>query len=102
VDNAIKYTHDGGTVRVKVEAANGEAALIVEDNGAGIPAEALPHIFERFYRVDKARTRQMGGTGLGPAIVNSIVTAHGGRVTVGSAETGSRLRVELPVTEIER
>jgi heavy metal sensor kinase len=102
VDNAIKYTPEGGTVLVKVNAMKGEGVLVVEDNGAGIPAEALPHIFERFYRVDKVRSRQMGGTGLGLAIVKSIVTAHGGRVTVESAETGSRFRVELPIAETGR
>jgi heavy metal sensor kinase len=102
VDNAIKYTSEGGTVRVRTGLMNGKATIVVEDNGAGIPAEALPHIFERFYRVDKARTRQLGGTGLGLAIVKSIVTAHGGRITVESAQTGSRFRVELPIAEAER
>ena len=96
VDNAIKYTPEGGNVTVKVGAIDGRATLEVADNGGGIPAEALPHLFERFYRVDKARSRQMGGTGLGLAIVGSIVTAHGGQVTVESTEgKGSRFRVEL-------
>jgi heavy metal sensor kinase len=98
VDNAIKYTPEGGVVRVSVRAENDHAVLLVEDNGVGIPAEALPHLFERFYRVDKARSRQMGGVGLGLAIVKSIVMAHGGQVTVESAEgKGSRFRVELPL-----
>lgn len=97
VDNAIKYTPEGGEVRVSVQAENNHAVLQVEDDGAGIPAAALPHIFERFYRVDKARSRQMGGAGLGLAIVKSIVTAHGGQVTVESDEgRGSRFRVTLP------
>ena len=97
VDNAIKYTPEGGEVRVSVRAENGHVVLLVEDNGTGIPAEALPHVFERFYRVDKARSRQMGGAGLGLAIVKSIVTAHGGQVTVESDEgRGSRFRVSLP------
>lgn len=97
VDNAIKYTPEGGAVRVSVRDENGHAVLRVEDNGAGIPAEALPHVFDRFYRVDKARSRQMGGAGLGLAIVKSIVTAHGGQVTVESDEgRGSRFCVSLP------
>ncbi|MBS1808629.1 MAG: heavy metal sensor histidine kinase [Acidobacteria bacterium] len=97
VDNAIKYTPEGGTVKVMVGLENNRAVLRVEDNGTGIPAAALPHLFERFYRVDKARSRQLGGTGLGLAIVKSIVTAHGGQVTVESTENkGSQLLVELP------
>jgi heavy metal sensor kinase len=99
VDNAIKYTPEGGEVRVSVRAENGHVVLLVEDNGVGIPADALPHLFERFYRVDKARSRQMGGAGLGLAIVKSIVAAHGGRVTVESMEgKGSQFRVELPLS----
>jgi heavy metal sensor kinase len=98
VDNAIKYTPAGGHVGVKVYASNGCGVLEVNDNGVGIPAEALPHIFERFYRVDKARSRQMGGAGLGLSIIKAIVTAHGGQVKVESVEgKGSRFLVELPV-----
>ncbi|HJQ25270.1 MAG TPA: heavy metal sensor histidine kinase [Blastocatellia bacterium] len=98
LDNAIKYTPTAGTVQVRVGAANGNALLEIEDDGVGIPAEALPHLFERFYRVDKARSRQMGGTGLGLSIVKSICAAHGGQVKVESAEgKGSRFRVELPL-----
>jgi heavy metal sensor kinase len=98
VDNAIKYTPAGGLVGVKVYASNGRAVLEVNDNGVGIPPEALPHIFERFYRVDKARSRQMGGAGLGLSIIKAIVTAHGGQVRVESVEgRGSRFLVELPV-----
>jgi signal transduction histidine kinase len=98
VDNAIKYTPEGGEVRVLVGSEIDLAVVRVEDDGAGIPEEALPHLFERFYRVDKARSRQMGGVGLGLAIVKSIVTAHGGRVTVEGAEgRGSRFRVQLPL-----
>jgi heavy metal sensor kinase len=97
VDNAIKYTPAGGLVGVKVCASNGRALLEVNDNGVGIPPEALPHIFERFYRVDKARSRQMGGAGLGLSIIKAIVTAHGGLVRVESVEgRGSRFLVELP------
>src|SRR5262245_30354486 len=98
VDNAIKYTPTGGLVGVKVWASDGHAMLEVSDNGVGIPPEALPHIFERFYRVDKARSRQMGGAGLGLSIIKAIVMAHGGQVKVESVEgRGSRFLVELPV-----
>jgi heavy metal sensor kinase len=98
VDNAIKYTPAGGLVGVKVCATNGRAVLEVNDSGVGIPPEALPNIFERFYRVDKGRSRQMGGAGLGLSIVKAIVTAHGGQVKVESVEgKGSRFFVELPV-----
>jgi len=97
VDNAIKYTPAGGLVGVKVCACDGRATLEVNDNGVGIPPEALPHIFERFYRVDKTRSRQMGGAGLGLSIIKAIVTAHGGQVRVESVEgKGSRFLIELP------
>lgn len=99
LDNALKYTPNGGQVCVKVSAVAGRAWLEIEDTGLGIPAEALSHLFERFYRVDKARSRQMGGAGLGLAIVKSIVTAHAGQITVESSEEcGSRFRVELPLS----
>jgi two-component system phosphate regulon sensor histidine kinase PhoR len=99
LDNAIKYTGEGGEARVSVSSENAHALLEVADTGIGIPAEALSHLFERFYRVDRARSRQMGGVGLGLAIVKSIVTAHGGQVTVESEEgCGSCFRVELPLT----
>ena len=98
LDNAIKYTRDGGAVEVKVSAFDKRAVLEVSDNGLGIPSEALPHVFERFYRVDKARSRQMGGAGLGLSIVKSICTAHNGQVKVESSEGGgSRFRIELPL-----
>jgi signal transduction histidine kinase len=72
--------------------------LEVTDTGVGIPPESIPHVFERFYRVDKARSRQMGGAGLGLSIVKSICAAHQGRVSVESKEgKGSRFTVELPL-----
>src|SRR5262249_15458523 len=98
VDNAIKYTPAGGLFGVKIRASNSHAVVEVNDNGVGIPPEGLPHIFERFYRVDKARSRQMGGAGLGLSIIKAIVTAHGGQVRVESVEgEGSRFLVELPI-----
>lgn len=97
LDNAIKYTPEDGAIKIRVCSTDGRAVIEIEDNGAGIPADALMHVFERFYRVDKARSRQMGGAGLGLSIVKSICAAHGGRVEARSEEgRGSRFRVELP------
>lgn len=98
LDNAIKYTPAGGSVRLNVRARDQKAIMEVIDTGVGIPATALPHVFERFYRVDEARSRKVEGAGLGLAIVKSICNAHGGRVEVDSVENrGSRFRVELPL-----
>ena len=98
LDNAIKYTPNGGSVRLGVAAQNGHAILDVVDNGIGIPADAVPHVFERFFRVDKARSRDEGGAGLGLSIVKSICAAHGGEVLAESAPgKGSRFSVKLPL-----
>jgi len=100
LDNAIKYTPSGGSVRLNVRARDKKAIMEVIDTGIGIPAAALPHVFERFFRVDEARSRQIEGAGLGLAIVKSICAAHGGRVEVDSVENhGSRFRVELPLSK---
>jgi signal transduction histidine kinase len=97
LDNAIKYTPPGGSVRLSVKETETKAVLEVADTGIGIPQKELPHIFERFFRVDKARSRELGGAGLGLSIVKSICTAHGGTVLVESVEgQGSRFKVELP------
>jgi signal transduction histidine kinase len=97
VDNAIKYTPDGGTVIVEGEARNGMVAISVADTGIGIAPEHLPRIFERFYRVDRSRSRALGGTGLGLSIVKHIATSHGGDVEVKSAEgRGTRFTLLLP------
>jgi signal transduction histidine kinase len=98
LDNAIKYTPQDGTVTVSVSAIDSKALLEVADNGVGIPPEALPRIFDRFFRVDQARSREQGGAGLGLSIVKSICTAHHGRVEASSRPgQGSRFRVELPL-----
>jgi len=98
VDNAIKYTPPGGSISVSSITMDGKAILEVVDTGIGIPQDAIPHIFERFYRVDGARSRELGGTGLGLAIVKSICTAFGGTVTAQStAGSGTTFRVELPL-----
>ena len=98
LDNAIKYTGEGGAVTVSVSTLDTKAVLEVADNGVGIPPEALPRIFDRFFRVDKARSRELGGAGLGLSIVKSICAAHHGRVEASSAPgQGSRFRVELPL-----
>jgi len=98
IDNAIKYTSPGGSISVSSFQSDGTALLAVADTGIGIPTEALPHVFERFYRVDGARSRHLGGTGLGLAIVKSICIAFGGNVTVQSAiGSGTTFRVELPL-----
>ncbi len=97
LDNAVKYTDSGGTVTVKARRQGGENHLIVSDTGCGISEEHLPRIFDRFYRVDKARSREMGGTGLGLSIVKHVAQAHGGRVEVESAPgRGSTFRIILP------
>jgi two-component system phosphate regulon sensor histidine kinase PhoR len=81
VDNAIKYGRNEGSVTVSGKALNDDTfEVCVQDDGPGIPAEALERVFERFYRVDKARSREQGGTGLGLSIVKHIVQSHGGRV----------------------
>jgi two-component system phosphate regulon sensor histidine kinase PhoR len=96
LDNAIKYTERGG-VRVRLGRAGTRVWCEVEDTGSGIPAEDVSRIFERFYRVDKARSREKGGTGLGLSIVRHILALHGGRVTVESAVgRGSTFRFDLP------
>jgi heavy metal sensor kinase len=98
VDNAIKYTLDGGTILVRLTAQDGQAALTVADTGIGIPAESLPFVFERFYRADKARSRESGGTGLGLAIVKAICGAHRGTLSIESTEKiGTTVRVQLPL-----
>ena len=99
--NAVKFSAEGARVRVRVGAANGSARVEVEDDGAGIAPEFLPHVFERFRQADGSTTRQHGGLGLGLALVKSFVEAHGGTVAVESAGEGrgSRFTVSLPASE---
>lgn len=100
IDNAIKYSDRGSEVRVEVGESRREINIAVIDQGCGIPDDHLPRLFERFYRVDKARSRQMGGTGLGLAIVKHIAQTHGGRIEVESRPgAGSTFRISLPVME---
>ena len=97
IDNAIKFNKEKGSVRIFSEEINGKVKIIVEDSGIGIPEKDIPRIFERFYRVDKARSRELGGTGLGLSIVKHIVELHGGNIGVESTEGfGSKFWFTLP------
>lgn len=101
IANAIKYTTEGGAVEITVRKEEQRAVLEVADNGIGISAEALPHVFERFYRADKARSRTSGGAGLGLAIVKAICAAHGAEIRVSSQEgRGSSFTITLPLLGI--
>ncbi|MBQ2957877.1 MAG: HAMP domain-containing protein [Clostridia bacterium] len=98
MDNAIKYTGRGGEVKIELVRKDKKAIARVIDTGIGIPKEDQMHIFDRFYRVDKARSRETGGTGLGLSIVKQVVLLHGGDITVSSEEEkGSTFTVELPL-----
>jgi two-component system, OmpR family, sensor histidine kinase CiaH len=97
LDNAVRYTPAGGRIHVQAREDGKEAVLTVHDTGIGIPEEALPRVFERFYRADDARNRQSGGVGLGLAIARELVTRHSGRISVTSTEgAGSTFTVRLP------
>jgi two-component system phosphate regulon sensor histidine kinase PhoR len=97
LDNAVKYTPEGGTITIEAVAAGDGVRIVVTDTGIGIPPKELPRIFERFYRVDRARSREQGGTGLGLAIVKHIAEAHGGHIAVDSTVGhGSTFSLFLP------
>ncbi len=98
LDNAIKYTPEGGRIDIKAENWHDEVKVAIVDTGIGIPRESIPRLFERFYRVDKARSRELGGTGLGLAIVKHILEVHNGRIEVESRlGQGSTFSFYLPV-----
>ncbi|MGG3847032.1 ATP-binding protein [Aeribacillus composti] len=99
LDNALKYSDEGSVVSIEARAEKNSIVIIVSDNGIGIPEEDLHHIFERFYRVDKSRSRTSGGTGLGLAIVKEIVEAHGGTVYAAS-EYGKGTNVVITLPEV--
>ena len=102
LDNAAKYTHTGGTISISTGVEEGLVQISVEDNGIGIPKEAQQRIFERFYRVDRARSRRLSGTGLGLAIVKHIVEAHQGHLLLESEEgKGTRVSLFFPLHEKE-
>jgi two-component system sensor histidine kinase BaeS len=99
LENSVRYTDRGGRLQVGVQHVNGRVELDFEDSAPSVPAESIPHIFERFYRVEGSRSRANGGTGLGLAICRSIVAAHGGEIAAEPSPLGGlRVRVSLPAT----
>ena len=99
VENAIKYNKEHGWVKVELDADHQCFTFKVSDSGLGIPEDALTHIYERFYRVDKSHSREIGGTGLGLAITKSAVLMHRGAITVNSVEgEGSCFTVKIPLS----
>ncbi len=100
LDNAVKYTPQGGTVAVRGLVEDNQIVIEVSDTGVGIPTESLSRVFDRFYRVDKSRSRELGGTGLGLSISKAIIERHHGRIEVQSAVgQGSTFRVVLPLAD---
>ncbi|HOC07187.1 MAG TPA: ATP-binding protein, partial [Bacillota bacterium] len=101
IQNAISYTAEG-KVTVALSSRNKYVEVVVRDTGIGIPAESLSRVFERFYRVDRARSREAGGTGLGLSIAKQIAEQHGGTVTIFSQEgVGTEVTIPLPVAATE-
>lgn len=102
MDNAVKYNNDGGSVWVEVSRSGGNAVVVVRDNGIGIAEKDRERVFERFYRVDKSRSKQTGGTGLGLSIVKHIVAYHNGEIAISSSlGKGTEITVTIPVSEGE-
>ena len=103
VDNALRHTPAGGSVTISLDAEGGDAIMRVRDTGVGIPYRDLPHVFERFYVVDRSRTRESGGAGLGLSIVKGIVEAHGGTISAESMlGTGAVFTIRLPIMRIAK
>jgi signal transduction histidine kinase len=103
IDNALRHTAAGGRVKIELDARDSEAFVRIRDTGEGIPYRDLPHIFERFYVVDRSRTRESGGAGLGLAIVKGIVDAHGGAISTESMlGRGTAFTIRLPIMRIKR
>jgi signal transduction histidine kinase len=97
LDNAVKFNRPNGEVRIEIATVDGRVSIVISDTGLGIPSGDLPRIFERFYRVDKARSREVGGTGLGLSIVKHVVEQMGGSVAVESQlGRGSQFTLLLP------
>lgn len=104
MENAIKYSApESGFVRVEASVQDGQVVITVTDNGIGIPDEDLPHIFDRFYRVDKMRSREVGGTGLGLSIVKDTIEGRGGAISAGHGPdgVGTTFTVRLPLAQRE-
>ncbi len=100
LDNAIRHSPENSTITITVQRANNGVECAVADQGAGIPIQHLPFIFERFYRVDTARNRKNGGTGLGLAIARALINAHGGQIRAQSAEgQGTKITFWLPTVQ---
>jgi len=102
VDNAIKYSPVDSTIRIRVEGGSKNATLTVSDEGAGIPPEHRERVFDRFYRIDESRAREMGGTGLGLAIAKWAVEANGGQISLEPTTIGSMFRISLPRSTVSR
>jgi signal transduction histidine kinase len=101
ISNAMKYTPDGGRIEIVTYSSGGNVIITIEDTGVGIPAEDLPRVFDRFYRVDKARSRESGGTGLGLSIAKEIITLHGGDIEISSTQgVGTKVTITLPITGV--
>ena len=102
ISNALKYSPEGGNITFRLEEGTDEIQISVSDEGVGIPKDQVNKIFDRFYRVDKARSRNLGGTGLGLAIAKEMVEAHGGKIWAESKdEVGTTIFITLPFERTE-